>query len=346
MCGEVVIAELADGVSCPRLRAALREYFPAALEAYTGFEPTSRAVLALLAKAPTPAAAGELTLRQPPCYLSEAGWRGECVDSDRRVSGCCGGAGVGERGVGPLNRPRSGVRGCSPVSVSSGSLRGMLAIGQISQGWPDGRGRLHRRRRGRASDQASRWARPEPRTPRHGLDRGPADERAGAAVDGRRRTGGQSAIPPRVGPRWQFRQLPSIAAVHRVDCPTAPPAPGPPAPGCSPITTAPGNPGDAAMITAPDSEAASATALSDTVPRPHDGPGGHHGKCERTNYREQPTLQVDPVHRPGCAAERLWDHTSMDTGRTASASEPPDTRPRCRGTRPPSPSAGSSLSTA
>ena len=93
-------------------------------------------------------------------------------------------------------------------------------------------------------------------------------------------------------------------------------------------------------------EAASATALSDTVPRPHDGPGGHHGKCERTNYREQPTLQVDPVHRPGCAAERLWDHTSMDTGRTASASEPPDTRPRCRGTRPPSPSAGSSLSTA
>lgn len=58
------------------------------------------------------------------------------------------------------------------------------------------------------------------------------------------------------------------------------------------------------------------------------------------------TLQVDPVHRPGCAAERLWDHTSMDTGRTASASEPPDTRPRCRGTRPPSPSAGSSLSTA
>ena len=47
-----------------RLRAALREYFPAALEAFAGFELTSRAVLALLAKAPTPAAAAKLTLRQ------------------------------------------------------------------------------------------------------------------------------------------------------------------------------------------------------------------------------------------------------------------------------------------
>ena len=47
-----------------RMRAALREYFPAALGAYAGFELTSRAVLALLAKAPTPAAAAKLTLRQ------------------------------------------------------------------------------------------------------------------------------------------------------------------------------------------------------------------------------------------------------------------------------------------
>lgn len=47
-----------------RLRVALREYFPAALEAFAGFELTSRAVLALLAKAPTPAAAAKLTLRQ------------------------------------------------------------------------------------------------------------------------------------------------------------------------------------------------------------------------------------------------------------------------------------------
>src|SRR6478609_5842105 len=37
---------------------------PAALEAYAGFELTSRAVLALLAKAPTPAAAAKLTPRQ------------------------------------------------------------------------------------------------------------------------------------------------------------------------------------------------------------------------------------------------------------------------------------------
>ena len=47
-----------------RLRAALREYFPAALEAYQPLELTSRAALTLLAKAPTPAAAATLTTRQ------------------------------------------------------------------------------------------------------------------------------------------------------------------------------------------------------------------------------------------------------------------------------------------
>lgn len=47
-----------------RLRAALREYFPAALEAYKPFELTSRVVLTLLAKAPTPEAAAKLTARQ------------------------------------------------------------------------------------------------------------------------------------------------------------------------------------------------------------------------------------------------------------------------------------------
>lgn len=47
-----------------RLRAALREYFPAALEAYQPLELTSRAALTLLAKAPTPAAAANLTTRQ------------------------------------------------------------------------------------------------------------------------------------------------------------------------------------------------------------------------------------------------------------------------------------------
>ena len=47
-----------------RLRAALREYFPAALEAYTPLGLTSTSVLALLAKAPTPHTAAKLSLRQ------------------------------------------------------------------------------------------------------------------------------------------------------------------------------------------------------------------------------------------------------------------------------------------
>ncbi len=47
-----------------RLRVALRDYFPAALEAYTPLGLTSASVLALLAKASTPDAAADLTLRQ------------------------------------------------------------------------------------------------------------------------------------------------------------------------------------------------------------------------------------------------------------------------------------------
>ncbi|MFC9555831.1 IS110 family transposase [Rhodococcus sp. NPDC056960] len=47
-----------------RLRVALRDYFPAALEAYTRFGLTSTTVLTLLAKAPAPDAAATLTLRQ------------------------------------------------------------------------------------------------------------------------------------------------------------------------------------------------------------------------------------------------------------------------------------------
>ncbi|MEE2056731.1 transposase, partial [Rhodococcus artemisiae] len=47
-----------------RLRVALRDYFPAALEAYTPLGLTSTPVLTLLAKAPTPDMAAALTLRQ------------------------------------------------------------------------------------------------------------------------------------------------------------------------------------------------------------------------------------------------------------------------------------------
>lgn len=47
-----------------RLRSALRDYFPAALAAYKPLGLTSDAVLRLLTKAPTPAAAAKLTIRQ------------------------------------------------------------------------------------------------------------------------------------------------------------------------------------------------------------------------------------------------------------------------------------------
>lgn len=64
-----------------RLRVALRDYFPAALAAYASLELTSRAVLALLAKAPTPQAAAKLTARQIVAELK--GYR----DKDAKAAG-------------------------------------------------------------------------------------------------------------------------------------------------------------------------------------------------------------------------------------------------------------------
>ncbi len=53
-----------------RLRVALREYFPAALEAFTPLGLTSQAVLTLLVKAPTPEAAAKLTISQISAVLT------------------------------------------------------------------------------------------------------------------------------------------------------------------------------------------------------------------------------------------------------------------------------------
>jgi transposase len=55
-----------------RLRAALRDYFPAALEAYKSLTLTGVDALELLAKAPTPAAAAKLTLAQISGALKKA----------------------------------------------------------------------------------------------------------------------------------------------------------------------------------------------------------------------------------------------------------------------------------
>lgn len=58
-----------------RLRVALRDYFPAALQAYASLELTSRPVLTLLAKAPTPQTAASLTARQ--IVAAFKGYRGK-----------------------------------------------------------------------------------------------------------------------------------------------------------------------------------------------------------------------------------------------------------------------------
>jgi transposase len=55
-----------------RLRAALRDYFPAALQAYQALSLTGSDTLELLAKAPTPAAAAKLTITQISAALKRA----------------------------------------------------------------------------------------------------------------------------------------------------------------------------------------------------------------------------------------------------------------------------------
>jgi hypothetical protein len=60
-----------------RMRSALREYFPAALEAYAGLGLTGPDTLELLRKAPDPASAARLTVTQVTAALKRAGRRGD-----------------------------------------------------------------------------------------------------------------------------------------------------------------------------------------------------------------------------------------------------------------------------
>jgi Transposase/Transposase IS116/IS110/IS902 family len=60
-----------------RMRAGLREYFPAALDAYSGLGLSGRDTLELLARAPDPASAARLTAGQITAALKRAGRRGD-----------------------------------------------------------------------------------------------------------------------------------------------------------------------------------------------------------------------------------------------------------------------------
>jgi hypothetical protein len=59
-----------------RMRSALREYFPAALEAYAGLGLTGPDALELLGKTPDPDSAARLTVTQITAALKRAGRRG------------------------------------------------------------------------------------------------------------------------------------------------------------------------------------------------------------------------------------------------------------------------------
>jgi hypothetical protein len=68
-----------------RMRSALREYFPAALEAYKDLGLAGKDALELLAKAPGPASAARLTVTQITAALKRAGRRGDLQQRARDI---------------------------------------------------------------------------------------------------------------------------------------------------------------------------------------------------------------------------------------------------------------------
>jgi hypothetical protein len=68
-----------------RMRSALREYFPAALEAYADLTLTGTDALELLGKAPDPASAARLTVTQITAALKRAGRRGDLAQRARDI---------------------------------------------------------------------------------------------------------------------------------------------------------------------------------------------------------------------------------------------------------------------
>lgn len=68
-----------------RMRSALREYFPAALDAYADLTLAGRDALELLAKAPDPESAARLTVTQVTAALKRAGRRGDLAQRARDI---------------------------------------------------------------------------------------------------------------------------------------------------------------------------------------------------------------------------------------------------------------------
>ena len=68
-----------------RMRSALREYFPAALEAYKDTGLTGKDTLELLQKAPEPGSAARLTAAQIAAALKRAGRRGDLQERARQI---------------------------------------------------------------------------------------------------------------------------------------------------------------------------------------------------------------------------------------------------------------------
>jgi Transposase/Transposase IS116/IS110/IS902 family len=82
-----------------RMRSALLEYFPAALEAYKDLGLTGKDTLELLAKAPDPQSAARLTTAQVTAALKRAGRRGDLQERAREIRAVLRAPRLGQPGV-------------------------------------------------------------------------------------------------------------------------------------------------------------------------------------------------------------------------------------------------------
>ena len=93
-----------------RMRSALREYFPAALDAYAALTLTGPDALELLARAPDPGSAAKLTVTQITAALRRAGRRGDLAQRARDIQAALRTAHLAQ----PPSSPRRTPRRCRP----------------------------------------------------------------------------------------------------------------------------------------------------------------------------------------------------------------------------------------
>jgi hypothetical protein len=128
-----------------RTRSALREYFPAALDAYAGVTLGGPDALELLGRAPDPASAAKLTVAQITAALKRAGRRGDLAQRARDIQAALRTPHLSQPGIGDITgarvlgefgdapgryasaKARKNYAGTSPLTIQSGKKKAVHA---------------------------------------------------------------------------------------------------------------------------------------------------------------------------------------------------------------------------